>query len=498
MPEQVKNAPERATQPATPLGQVIDLFDELATSGKTIEHVTSQEVGFPKSEILFQISGLSLLSRRIIDVVYYIVAQSLQADSHSTQEGRGTYLDLYARKAGEHSYTVDQALFRWLLGTKSRNWMFFRKAFREAQGAALEVYQDPTLSQVGARGTDRAIANLEKEGKPPQRWVSVPLLGAVAVKDGKVFFEVHPALVQQIQDPKTPLFLSLRYVFRSLFAKLLYEWILGYLEQGSTPWVDVPGLKKILDCESKTYKEFRYLSRQVLKPAITEIGLVTGITLELETRREDRKVAYVRLVFEPVSPQAAYDPARELEKLYVILREEFGLTLKQLDMLAGDREQYSVQRLQDAVEYTRHAIRQGRVKSSPSGYLWKALQEGYKLAKAQLVLENNPSAADDKPTQAAPQEASAPNPYAEKHVPMSEQDKELRQTQCAAGWQLYRAMAPRQRKEVLNRYAGTIQARLAALHDKIYVTELEENIEKKDLLTHVEFGIYLSKLDRAE
>lgn len=70
------------------------------------------DLGFRRNNALIKIVDLSLAGRRMIDVAYFLAAEDIELHKE---------------------YRVDLGLFRWLLGTTSRNQRHLAKIIREAQ-----------------------------------------------------------------------------------------------------------------------------------------------------------------------------------------------------------------------------------------------------------------------------------------------------------------------------------------------------------------------------
>lgn len=479
----------------TPVQLALDIFKSLEVEGKRVEE-SPQEIGFRKNNMFLEITGLGLSARRAIDVAYFIVAQP--ADEN----------ELYSRHA--YTYSVDQSFFKWLMGTGSRNWRHLRSVLREAQAAAIEITESTGDTNLvyghienNSDGSPKPIEK-GKRGKntlsndPPPNWGAVPLLGAVAIANGRVSFEVNPVLAKHIKRPRSSHFLSLRYVFRSLYGKNLYDLVVPHLDNETTPWFELEKLRNILGCEGKTYSQYKFLRQFVLLPAIAEVDSVTGIKLELQTHNlpKTRKIGYVRFAIER-GEESAPDYNIELKEMFLTLRNEFAISRTQMDEILSRREEWTLAHIQDAIDYTRYMLRRGKVRISASGYLMKALRENYKLGTAQLEIDR--MLEEEK---AAKAKAESANPYAtelpEGSVVPEHITPDARLKDIEEGREAYKEMSKAQQLELTMQFIKTPAARLAASRDNFEIEflqgeELHQEIMANRGLLYEELMVYAAK-----
>jgi len=478
-----KDASPRLTHPVaqedtTPLQLALDIFSALEPYDKGIADST-QEIGFRKNNLFLEITGLGLTARRAIDVAYFIVSQPNDEN------------DLYESHA--YRYSVDQNFFKWLMGTSSRNWRHLRGVLREAQAAAIEITSGPdpvdANCAVEAKTTEAGTkAPVRPKMNDNAKWGSVQLIGTVSIHSGRVNFEVNPALAKHIKNPQSYHFLSLRYVFRSLYAKTLYDLLIPYVSVGMTPWLELGELRTSLGSTKKLYDQYKFLRHYVLAPAIAEINELTDLRADIETRSVpgSKKIGYVRFTMQRDDAVAARDPNQELKEIYLTLRNEFGIVGRQFDEILTHREEWTHERIYDAIEYTRYMLRKGQVKFSPGGYLMKALREGYKLGSAQLELE----AVSQQQAQKDAARLQPPDPYAKESLPMK--GLEERQAQSRAGLERFEAVDPTTQEELAQRFLTSPQAKIAALKDRILKSQWREHLAQPGFFRD-EFGCFIAR-----
>jgi len=321
------------------------LFEDLAPNGGIVQEAPTA-LGFRRSNAFVKITDLSAAGRRLVDITYFLIAEEAEL-----------------RK----EYRVDFGLFKWLLATTSNNRQHLRKLIREAQQAAIVLSEE----DVG-EGTK-------------ERWGSVPLLGAAFIEDNEYIFEVSDRLQRAIKNPAASHFLSLRYVFKSVHAKILHDRLQVHVDQGVTEWIELDELRVWLECaEKETYKTWKHFRQKVLDIAIEQIKEVTGLKITMLTLNEpgSKKIAKVRFRIETSEHPTSHNAALAvLRSLYHTLHKEMGLTKEELNEIISKREIYNDERINRAIEYTRHNVALGKVKLRAGGYFMKALREEYILGE---------------------------------------------------------------------------------------------------------------------
>lgn len=345
--------PIKTLEPTPAMGQVGQLALSLFQDFPEGIQYAPKDVGYSKPKTLIQVSSVSLLARRALNACYFLV-------SDTTSE-----TDIY---------TVNLAYFKWLIGFDSRNSMYLKKALTECQQSA--------------------VSALVADPRSPAReaWVSVPLIGKVGVSGGQLMFYLDPTIKKLIKNPDQFSYLSLRILaaFTSQYALELYEKLLPYLEQGVTPWIRIEDIDKEWIELKGEQTEFKYINRDVLTPAITQINKISNIFVELDTRKApgSRKVAEIRFIVRE-NPDGEMvigaDKRAKLKELHEILTDEFGLSPSQLDAVANSENGQSIEKLWSAVEYTRSRIEGGAKIGVPAKYLLAALDGGWSVPKARDI-----------------------------------------------------------------------------------------------------------------
>lgn len=404
-------------------------------------------LGFRRSNAFVRIVDLSLAGRRLIDVAYFLVA----ADPELKKE-----------------YRVDYGLFKWLLATTSENRAHLKKLIREAQKAAIEL-----------NGPD-----VQDDNSHP--WGSVPLMGPAFIAGGEFIFELPERLQRAIKNPQATHFLSLRYVFKSIYSKILYDRLQPFMDEGLTPWFDLDALRAWLECEKKTYSLFKHFRNKVLDVAVNEIAEVTGLKVVMVTQNVpgSKKIGHVRFKWDASQQTDEQKTAFVvLKATYETLRTEFALNQTEFDEIIKNRATLTDERIQQAMEYTRHQAAAGKVKLRAGGYFMKALREGYLIG----TLDKKIREKSVEITEAAKQGTKA--------KAMRETDGELefsarRQKEAVLGWEAYRSLETTQQEILVRDFCKLSTTQMIARRLEIGLEDLPRRLS--DPAASTSFGIFVS------
>lgn len=426
----------------------LTLFSDYSAMDKGVEEAPP-DLGFKRNNALVKIVDLSLAGRRLIDVAYFLAAEDSQVHK---------------------DYRVDLGMFRWLLGTTSRNSRHLQKIIREAQQAAI------VLNEID-------LADSSKD------WFgSVPLLGAAFVRNGEFIYELSESLQLAIKNPATFHFLSLRFVFKSVHSKVLYDRLQPFIDEGATPWLTLQALREWMECETKTYDLFKHFRSKVLDVAITEIRQVTKLDIEMQTQNVPGSKRIGQARFRLTQSQELSKNEQKLEfivlrSLYETLRNEFALGQAEFNEILTNRELYTDERIQQAIDYTRRNVELGKVKVRAGGYFMKALREDYALGtldkqiQMRLTDSNAARAAADKT--AADREAQAKMATTERNQEIAE-----------LGWEAFRSMEAGDQQGILADFCQSPMAKLLARSIDVEQRELREHLTVPKVRNS--FGMYVA------
>jgi hypothetical protein len=335
-----------AGQVATSRQLALALFDDANAEGLTVDAARS-DIGFARKNVLIRIVDLGVAARRLIDAAYFIVAQEEHVH------------DLY---------DVELDYFKWLMRYSSRNNTHLEQVITEAQKALIQATTAPV------------------DGEKP--FGSVQLIGRITYQGGRFQFRVSPEMIAIIRGPGKSHWLSLRItsLFTLSYARVMYDHLLPYADEGVTDWFTLDELRGWQGEMGANAQVFKYFKRDWLEPAVKQINEVSDLTLSYETRNEpgSRKIGRLRFRLERKDmAERMLHTHEEAQAIYRTLKQEFGLSSDQFNQIAANRGAYTDDRIQQAIERTRFSLRLGKVTKSPAGFFMKALKEGWVVSDAE-------------------------------------------------------------------------------------------------------------------
>ena len=336
-----------------------DIFSEIGSEKPIYE--SPREVGFNKANAFIEVQDLSLVGRRVVNGVLCIAAQ----------------------KPDEARWDMDLDFFKWLIAYPSRNNVPLKRALREAQKSAAVV----SIIDTDAKG------NVTGE-----RWGSVPLLGTVVLAGGRIVFEMPQDIRNQLKDPRSFTFLSLRIsaALDTIYSAVMYERLSKEQFRGRTEMISIDEFREWFGKNDSSYlKEFRYLRREVLTPSIERINSETDIKVTMETRAQGGGRRVTHLVFKvEENPDGRYalrnivETSNSQQLIYDLVKKEFGLSQNFISEMVSNRDEWTREYIMAAVTLTRYRMQKGLEKGdkvkSPGGYLMKALREGWTLSEHEV------------------------------------------------------------------------------------------------------------------
>jgi len=256
--------------------------------------------------------------------------------------------------------------------------------------------------------------NILDENGAHEEWGATTLLAQAVIKHGYCIYAYSPDLCEKLYRPEiyALLNLSIQRKFSSSYALALYENCLRYRRVGTTGWIGLDNLKRLMGINETDayYQDFRKFNDKVVKPAARQVNDTSDLFLDIEYQRSNRKVSAVRfrvsdnpqmLLF--AQRQAALAAALEKEKAEMPAVEHPAETVSEND--AGERLERLRERLQilglnarqirtalashglayleGNIAIVEHDLATGKVQNLPA-YLLAALRDDYRPAAAQI------------------------------------------------------------------------------------------------------------------
>ena len=133
-----------------------------------------------------------------------------------------------------------------------------------------------------------------------QVWGVASLLASAEIENGICTYGFAPHLRYKLYNPRiyTKLNLRLQNRFMSRYALILWEICFDYFDaarnQGETPFIPLEKFREVMGLETDDYPIFKHLNHRIIKPAIAAINELTNFFVEVEQKRERRKVAFLK------------------------------------------------------------------------------------------------------------------------------------------------------------------------------------------------------------
>lgn len=347
-------------QSTTPSQQqlALDIFSAMDSTETGIVE-SGQDFHLKKSTVLVDVSDVGLLARRVLNGTYFLAQGDPDAETH----------------------VYDLRYFKWLINyANSNNNTHLKRVIREAQKSAVQVNVVDALNP------------------SEENWMSVPMLGAAAIKGNKIHFRIPTELRPQLRDPQRHAFLSMRILagFSSIYALELYERLCVF-RGGETPWWSIDEFKTMIRVDNlKIANDFRYFKRDILSPAIEQINETSDIEVVMKLKRTGRFISHISFKVDAAPGTRLQSGIAQSKAMYEILVSEFGLSDAELDEISAHRAEWPDARIQDAIDFVRHRCSTSSVQY-PGKYLMKAIRDGYRVG----ALEVEAKAGKEKTKKAA-------------------------------------------------------------------------------------------------
>ncbi|KEJ87833.1 replication initiation protein [Sulfitobacter donghicola] len=217
---------------------------------------------------------------------------------------------------------------------------------------------------------------MEDDGE--RSWEAMSLLTYVKVKGGVCTYRYEQSLAEKLFHPDiySKINLSVLRNLRSSHALVLYENCNRYVGTGQTPVWDLGLFRKLMAVEGR-YKEFKFLKRDVIMPAMKEVNEHSNIQVELLTVRKGRSVAALQFTVKP-NPQLALlgmdeeDEVSSSAAYQALLENGVSKTLARSWVI-----DYGEAYVLDKVDLTTSQAASGKINSSTAGFLKAAIEKDY-------------------------------------------------------------------------------------------------------------------------
>ena len=241
-----------------------------------------------------------------------------------------------------------------------------------------------------------------------QVWGVATLLASAEIENGICTYGFAPHLRLKLYNPRVYAKLNLRLQnrFTDRHALILWEICFDYFDtardQGETPFILLDTFRELMGVAPDEYPAFKTLNQCVIKPAIKEINELTNFFVEVEQKRESRKVAFLKFIISRLKPIAPPEPIQEslfpdiedlpaIANMLVQVGVSRGEALKIInqgwDGVAVDVPQENYRDFQAYVQEKIGLAQQATDVKNIGGFIVKAIRENYNDPVFQAQLE---------------------------------------------------------------------------------------------------------------
>lgn len=203
------------------------------------------------------------------------------------------------------------------------------------------VYLRESISEM-----QQTLMNISYQGA----WTQTQLLQDVVIKDNVLYYKI-PALLRRLYGaPERYYHVSMRMNarFRSKYAHALYELLVENLWRKSTGFITVAEFREKMGVLDTEYQEYKRLASRVLNVALKELEELGDYYASVKYKHEARKVVALNFIIHENPKNAAAGEDDNLDpECFKVLREEFGLTSKQITELTRS---FEIRRIHDVTD----------------------------------------------------------------------------------------------------------------------------------------------------
>lgn len=244
------------------------------------------------------------------------------------------------------------------------------------------------------------IASLNKKN-----WVmgASTLLSFIKIEEGFVTYEFSSGLQEKLLENKayTKINLGVQNVFTSKYSLILYEFCKDYYRvsdlQGESPWVSIQEIRHLMGVTEGDYEIFKDFNKRILKQALKEINSKTDISVSMEFQTIKRKITHIKFLVTPNTSNPERDSFNLKKDPMLAFQAKIQpipanpqptsntspitQSLQTLSISAQKitqwQEAYTPDYLQAKIDLTYQYIRERKIKTSPSGFLVRAVEEDF-------------------------------------------------------------------------------------------------------------------------
>ena len=220
---------------------------------------------------------------------------------------------------------------------------------------------------------------LEEDGS--KTWEVMSLLSWAKINKGVCTYSFAKPLTEKLHHPDmyAKIQLSIMREMSSSYSLILYENCYRFLKVGTTGLWPLETFRKMMFVQDNpTYNQFKFLNRDVIKPAIKEVNKLSNIVIEMHTEKTGRSITGLRFTVKP-NPQLSLvgmedeDDITETDVYKQLLDMNVQKPLARSWVI-----EYGEEYCREKIALAKHQSAAGKIKSSKVGFLKSAIEHDYK------------------------------------------------------------------------------------------------------------------------
>jgi hypothetical protein len=225
--------------------------------------------------------------------------------------------------------------------------------------------------------------NILDEGE--ERWGTASFISDAEIIKGRGIcqYSYSPKLRKKLFNPEiyARINLSIQRNFLSTYSLVLYETCIRFRSVISTGWIGLSEWRDLFGIKVGQYKVFSDFSKRVLKPAIKEVNESSDIFVEMESRREKRRIVALRFTVRE-NPQLSLEfPMVSVDNPLLKRLLDFGVSKAAAVNLLTEHE---TEQIESNLDYVQGELESGHKIKRIAAFTVKAIQDDYRPKKTEF------------------------------------------------------------------------------------------------------------------
>jgi plasmid replication initiation protein len=220
-------------------------------------------------------------------------------------------------------------------------------------------------------------------------WGATALLGSCEISKGVVEFSYSSSLRKKLIENKSyaKINLLVQNKFKSKFSLLLYELVADYYREkdnkGETPFIPVSELRTFFGLEKNEYSEFMIFNRDVIKKSVKEVSEKSDLQISVESKKDSKTITHLKFKILKSENSGFEEVSKSIPKNQELNFETSKITKDLLSFGVGKEKiadwsrDYSDEYIQSKLNLVLEKLKQGKIKTSPAGFLVKAIETNF-------------------------------------------------------------------------------------------------------------------------